>query len=833
MLQDIRLAIRLLLKNRGFTAIVLATLGLAVAANTVVFSIVHAILFRPLPFPEPERLLQVNTESPFEEPGDWGLSWFEYADVRTHARTLESVGAWDIGDANLTAGERSVVVTAAKVTSTFLPTLGVRPMFGRLFDAGEDVPGDPTVTTFGYGGAHAVVLGYGIFQTAFGGDPSVVGRTVKIDALPVTVVGVMPRDFAFPERAQIWMPLAADPAKMQRAIHRLNVIGRLAPGAGIESARSEMAALMPVWAHEHPGEHQVDPVEHPIVFRHLQEQVTGPVRRALLTLQAAVAFVLLIACANISNLLLARTEARSAEIVVRSALGASRRRLARQFLTESLVLGVLGAVIGILCAMWALDLVVGFLPEGLPRAHEIRLDTTVLIYALTVAVGTSVVFGLTPIVHASGNLAGALRAAGQRTTSGRSHRLFRRVLIFAQVALAIDLVLGAGLMVRSLVRLQKSELGFDPRGLVTLTLQLPKKAYPTDDDVMAFWKRLQEGARSLPGVQSATLMDGLPPQRLPNSNSFQIVGRVAPAGREWIADSRQFAGDDYFSTMRIPLLRGRIFYDTDTETAPRVAIINEAMAKKYWADEDPIGKRIGFFSTSPPGEPPIEQTIVGVVADVKQHGVELPAGTELYLPLRQTLGWHHYVPGETFVRRTLHLVLRTDGDPRALLGTVRAYIASQDPDLPVARLQTMDHVVYETIAKPRFLTTLLACFAGVALMMAAIGIYGVMSYSVAQRTKELSIRMALGANAERLQRMLVLEGLQLAGTGVAVGLALAGLTTLAFRPWVSALLFEISGLDPATYAVVVAVTGCIAALASYLPARRATRIHPMTAMRHE
>ncbi|HWL86300.1 MAG TPA: ABC transporter permease [Polyangiaceae bacterium] len=830
MLQDIRLSIRLLLKNLGFTAVVIATLGLAVAANTVVFSIVNAILIRPLPFPEPGRLVQLNTKYPFQEPGNWELSWFEYVDVKREMHSLESAGAWDIGDANLTAGDRPVMVTAAKVTSNLLPLLGVRPMLGRFFDASEDVPGEPSVTSFGYGGARVVVLGYGTFKTVFGGDPNIVGRTVKIDALPVTVVGVMPRDFEFPERAQIWMPLAADASKMQRAVHRLNVIGRLAPCVGLERARAEMASRMPAWATAHPGEHQIDPVDHPIVFRPLQEEVVGSVRRALLTLQAAVVFVLLIACANISNLLLARTEARSSEIVVRVALGASRRRLARQFLTESVVLGLLGAAVGILCAAWGLDMVLGLLPEGVPRAHEIGLDTTVLAYAVAVAVATSLVFGLTPIVHAWRNLAGNLRAAA---TSSRSNRFFRRALILAQVALAIVLVIGAGLMIRSFVRLQKTDLGFDPRGLVTLNLQLPKKAYPTDDDVMAFWKRLLEGARSLPGVQSATLMDDLPPQRPPNSNTFEIVGRVPPPGREWIVDCRQFAGDDYFSTMRIPLVRGRLFDGTDTETAPKAVIINEAMARKYWSDEDPIGKRIRIFSTSAPGEPPIEQTIIGVVADVKQHGVDAPAGTELYLPIRQTLGWRHYVPGETFVRRTLYLVLRTDGDPRSLLASVRAYVASRDADLAIARLQTMDHVVYDTIAKPRFVMTLLTCFAGVALLMAAIGIYGVMSYSVAQRTKELSIRMVLGANAGRLQRMLVLEGLQLAAMGIAFGLAVACLATLALQQWISGLLFEVCGLDPITYAVVVAVTGGVTALASYLPARRATRIHPMTAMRHE
>ncbi|WP_394823954.1 ABC transporter permease [Pendulispora albinea] len=592
---------------------------------------------------------------------------------------------------------------------------------------------------------------------------------------------------------------------------------------------------MPAWAAAYQGMHTITPDLHPVAYRPLHEEVVGSVRLALLTLQVAVVFVLLIACANISNLLLARAEVRSSEIAVRVALGASRGRMARQFLTESLVLGVLGAGSGILCAMWGLDAVMALLPEGIPRASEIQLDTTVLAYAVAVAMGTSLVLGLTPIFHASGDLGGTLRAAGQRTTSSRGKQLFRRALILVQVALAIVLVTGAGLMIRSFVHIQKTELGFDPRGLVTLNLALPKKAYPTDADVMAFWNRLLEGARALPGVQGATLVEGLPPMRPINSNSFDIVGRVPPppTQKEWNVDYWQLTGDEYFSTMRVALVRGRLFDATDTETSPKVAIINEAMAREYWPDEDPIGKRIRATRQAPMGESPAEQTIIGIVADVKQAGLDNKAGTELYLPIRQTPGWHRQVAGETFVPRALYLVLRAEGDPRSLLASVRAYVASRDGGLPIAHLETMDRVVYDAIAKPRFLTTLLSFFAGVALLMAAIGIYGVMSYSVEQRTKELSIRMALGADAGRLQRMLVLEGMRLAVMGIAVGLVAAGGVTVALGHWFNRLLFEVSGLDPATYALVIVVTGGVAALASYIPARRATRVHPMAAMRHE
>ncbi|HWL87253.1 MAG TPA: ABC transporter permease, partial [Polyangiaceae bacterium] len=604
MLLDIRFAIRLLFKNLGFTAVAIVTLGLAVAANTVVFSIVNAILVRPLPFAEPSRLIQINTTYPKQWDALWDFSAPEYVELAREAHAFDSIGAWERDDVNLTGGDRPMAVNAAYTTASFLPTFGVAPMLGRLFEPSEDVPGDPSAAISGYGGTRAVILGYDLFATVFGGDRNIVGRTVRVNAMPATVVGVMPRGFDFPEQTQIWMPIGLDMSKikMTRGSHWLGVVGRLKRGVDLPAARAEMDLLMPAWAAEHTGEHTIEPGLHPIVLAPLQGELVGSVRLALLTLQTAVVFVLLIACANISNLLLARAEARSGEIAVRAALGASLRRMARQFLVESMVLGVAGAGVGTLLAMWGLDTVLALLPEGVPRAHEIRLDPTTLAYGVAVALGTSLVFGLTPILHARADLASTLRAAGQRTaTSNSGKRLFRRALILAQVALAIVLVTGAGLMIRSFVRLQKTDLGFDPRGMVTLELQLPKKAYPTDADVYAFWTRLREGAASLPGVTSATLARGLPPMRPMNANSFEIIGRVKPERTtEWSVDYWQTATDDYFSTLGIPLLRGRLFDASDREDSPKVIVINESMAKKYWPNEDPIGRRVRLTSFVPP-----------------------------------------------------------------------------------------------------------------------------------------------------------------------------------------------------------------------------------------
>ncbi len=544
---------------------------------------------------------------------------------------------------------------------------------------------------------------------------------------------------------------------------------------------------------------------------------------------------MLIACANISNLLLAWAEARSGEIAVRAALGASIPRMARQFLTESMVLGAAGAAVGIVLAMWGLDAVLALLPEGVPRAGEVHLDATVMAFAVAVGLGVSFLFGLTPILHARADLAKTLRAAGQRTaTSGRGKRLFQRALILAQIALAVVLVTGAGLMLRSFAHLQSTELGFDPRGMLTLNLQLPKKAYPTENDVYNFWKRLREGAANLPGVTSATVATGLPPQRDIDSNSFDVVGKVPPPElKEWNVDYWQIATNDYFSTMKIPLVRGRLFDGNDHENAPRVVVVNEAFAKKFFPGDDPIGQRLRLDTIHRPGELSPEQTIVGIVADVKQAGVDAKPGTEVYIPLQQTLTWRHWIAGQTFVPRSMYLILRTDGDPRALLPVVRGYIGSRDAGLPISQLSTMDHVIYDAIAKPRFITTLLGFFACLALLMAAIGVYGVMSYALEQRTKELSIRMALGADAGRLQKMLVLEGVRMAVIGIGFGLLATVVVTIGFGSWIAGLLYEVGGLDPVTYVLVVLIMLGAAVLASYLPARRATHVHPMTAMRHE
>jgi len=823
--QDVHYALRLLWKTPTFAVVAVLTLGLAIAANTVVFSVVNAVMLKPLPYRAPEQLVRIDTQFPTQGFDKFWTSGPEYLALARDSRSYEGLAAWTLSRANLTGGQEPIAAEAAAVTASFAPVLGVAPALGRFFDEAEDAPGDP----------RAIVISDALWRRTFGADPSIVGKTVHLEAIPVTVVGVMPKGFDFPRAGtDVWVPLRLDPKKARPSNHYLTLTGRLGPGVTEAAARAELKALGDAWHEADPKGHTIGP-KHPMVLASLKGDVIGPVRPALLTLEAAVLFVLLIACANISNLLLARAEARSGEIAVRAALGATQARLVRQFLTESMVLGLLGCGVGVAMASWGLDGVVALLPEGLPRAQEIAIDGSVLVFALGVSLMTSLVFGLSPILHARGNLGEALRGATQRAVGSGKKQLFRRALVVVEVGLAIVLVAGAGLMARSFARLSRVDVGFEPRGLVTLGFQLDPRTYPTDGDVDALLSRLRDGAAALPGVRSAALVSGTPPSRSVDANDFEIVGHVQamtdpPLG----IDYWQMMSEDGLTTLGAHLVAGRAIARTDTATTEPVVLVNEAFARKFFPGESALGKRIVITPGSTgQGNPDVVQTIVGVVGDIKNGGIDAKAGAEVFVPVHQTMLINHGPWEGVASARSMKLVVRTDGDPRALFGSLRAYVASVDAALPIANMQTMDRVVAESIAKPRFVATLLAVFAGIALLMAAIGIYGVMAYTVERRTSELGIRMALGASAAQLKTMLVTQGLGLAGTGVIVGLAAAFGLTVALDRWLSPLLFEIGSLDPATYAVTAPLMIAVAAFACWVPARRATRIHPMAALRHE
>lgn len=816
--QDAAYALRLLVKAPTFAVVAVLTLGLAIAANTVVFSVVNAVMLRPLPYRAPEQLVRVDSQFPSQGFDKFWVSAPEYLALVKEARSYEAIAAWTFDRVNVTGGQEPIAAEAVATTANFASVLGVSPTLGRFFDASEDTPGDPRV----------IVISDSLWRRTFGADPGIVGKTMRLDAVPVTVLGVMPKGFDFPRAGtDAWVPLRIDPKKAVPYNHYLTLTGRLGPGVDAAAARAELVSLGNAWHEADPNGHTIAPM-HPLVLAALTDDLVGPVRPALVTLEAAVLFVLLIACANISNLLLARAEARSGEIAIRAALGATPLRLARQFLTESLVLGLLGGAAGVAMASWGLDAVVALLPEGMPRAKEIALDGSVLLFALAVSAATSLVFGLAPILHARGNLGQALRGATQRSVGSGRKQLFRRALVVIEVGLAIVLVAGAGIMTRSFAHLARVDAGFDPRGLVTLDFQLDPRTYPKDEDVDAFVTRLRDGAAALPGVRSAALVYGAPPSRPVVANDFEIVGRMRAKNEPpFIIDHWQGMSEEGLSTLGARLVLGRTIERTDVTTTEPVVLVNEAFVRKYFPSESALGKRI-VVSPGSGGKdkPDIVHTIVGVVADIKNSGLDAKVGTEVFIPVHQAslIG---------FTPRQLKLVVRTDGDPRALFGAMRAYVASADPTLPIAHLQTMDGVVAESIAKPRFVATLLGVFAGIALLMAAIGIYGVMAYTVERRTSELGIRMALGASAGQVKTMLVAQGLGLAGVGVLVGLASAVALTAALNRWLTPLLFEVGSFDLAPYAVTAPLMIAVAALACWIPSRRATRIHPMAALRHE
>jgi putative ABC transport system permease protein len=807
LLQDVRFGIRLLLRTPVVTLVAVVTLALGIGANTAIFSVVHAVVIRPLPYPRSESLVQLYTQFARMGFDRFWLSAPEYRELAAQSRAYESIGGYQVAGAPVLGGETPVRAVTAYATATLLPTIGVPPLLGRYFTAEEDVVDAP----------QAVVLGYGLWQRSFGADPLVIGRTIRVDSSMVRVVGVMPRGFDFPgDGVELWVPIGLRP-DANRGGHFLSVIGRLKPAVTPDQARAELDGLMAGWKGLHP--HSIDPSDHRMVLHPLQGEMVGAVRAPLYVLQGAVLFVLLIACANISNLLLARAEARSREIAIRMALGAGRRRLVRQLLTESAILGLLGGTLGLVLAYFGLSVMMALVPQNAPRMQEVRINGVVLLFTVVSALATSVVFGLAPIFHARGqDFRGAL-AAGGRTTGSLSRQRFRRAMVVVQMALAVVLVVGSGLMIRSFMRLQRVDLGFDPTRLLTLQIELPEKDYPTTEGVLALWTGVEQRLAALPGARGVTLMTGLPPNRRINANDVVFEGRTPTRdGPVWNVDYWQTVCDDYFQVMGIRIVEGRAFEPPDGPQGAKVVLINQSMAHRFWPGESPLGRRVRQGGPDTPW-----QTVVGVVADVKQQGVESPTGTEIYFPMRQV---QYGRPA-----RLMNIVMRAEADPRALVGGLRRAVAEIDPRLAIARLRTMDDVLYDAVARPRFLATLLGILSGLALTLAAIGIYGVMSYSVAQRTHELGIRMALGAERRRVLRLVLGQGLWLATVGIALGFAATVLLNLVLTRTLGSLLFQVGRFDPFTLGGVAALMVLVAALACFAPAHRATRVDPMAALR--
>ncbi len=820
--QDVRYALRTLRKAPGFTTVAVLTLALGIGANTAMFSVVNAVILQPLAYPHPEQLRFLTTR--FERQGGEQVSASvpEYVELTEINQSFSVVGAFTTGEVNLAALGRPRRVTRATVNAELLETLAVQPAHGRWFRRDETRANGPAL----------VILSHELWLSAFGAREDIVGRTIELDGVTREVVGVMPAGFDLMDnRVDVWLPLQLAPALRQfRESHFLNVLGRLKEGVTPEQAEAELAALVASWGQRAGvSGHVFTPGDHVMQMEPLQDEIVGSARRALWMLQAAVAFVLLIACANLANLLLARAETRRRELAVRVALGAGRRRLLAQFMAEGVVLSLVGGAIGLALAWAGLRALMVAYPNGLPRVADIAIDPAVLGFTLLVSVVTGVAFGLAPLVHLFSEAPSRLLNERSKGGATGARHAVRRALVATEVALAVVLVVGAGLMFRTVVNLMNVDAGFDRSRLVTFGVALPASTYPTFDQRVRLYQHLMDRFEAMPGVQRVSAVSGLPPLREVNGFGTDIEGYTPPpeAPREQV-DYYQTATIGYFEAMGIPMVGGRAFNDTDRIGAP-VAIVNEAFARRFWKNLDPIGRRVKpRFGDQTPWV-----TVIGVAKDVKQSGVDQATGTELYFLLEQL---PHIFPtiagprlGDWSHDGSMSIVLRTALPMATLQPAIASAVREADPSLPIIRLRPMDEVVSGSLSRPRMLMHLFGGFAALALLLAAIGTYGVLSYLVTERRREIGIRMALGAKREAVLRSVMAYGLKLTSIGLAAGLAVA----LALTRLMETLLFEVRPTDPATLVSVAAVITFVAIIACLVPAHRATRFDPIAALREE
>ncbi|HEX6904594.1 MAG TPA: ABC transporter permease [Thermoanaerobaculia bacterium] len=800
--QDLRYGIRQLGKSPGFTLVAVLTLALGIGATTAIFSVVYGAVIRPLPWKEPERLVRLFFLSP-EGERHGAFSPANFLDLRAQSKTLSGVTAITNATLNLSGGgaepER---LPGARVSANYFEVMGMRPMAGRTFAPDEDQPGAQRVA----------VISEELWRRRFGGDPEMIGRILTLNGEPHTVVGILARGTQLPSGADAWVPLAFTPDEVERrGAVWFGAFGRLAPGATLERATAEGSLIARRLAKQYPDANAG--YLETMTFEPLQESLIGPSRKPLLLLLGAVSFVLLIACVNVANLLLVRAASRQGEIVIRSALGAGRSRIVRQLLTESVVLALAGGAAGVALAFWATRALVKLAPAGVPRLEELGIDSTALLFALGVSLLTGVLFGLAPALQTSRtDLSAALRE-GTRGSKGKGGTRARSLLVVAEMALAVVLLAGAGLLIRSFALLQGVKTGFDQQGVVTFNLELPTAKYSEEEKLRSFTAALTERLARLPGVESAgATVSGLPFDGGEDVLTFSVEGRPpAPPGKE---DSMIIgtATPDYFKTLGIPVVRGRAFLPQDRAGAPGAMVINEAAARRFFPHQNPLGQRVTIGARDAKSS-----EIVGVVADFKQDELEREVEPQMFLPYDQ-LPWE-----------SLAVVLRSSQEAQALAPAIRTAVRELDPDLPLYGLQSMDELVAKSTAPSRFYMLLLGGFAFISLVLAAVGIYGVIAYAVRQRTQEIGIRIALGATGDRVLRMVVGQGLALAGVGALLGLLGALYATRGMQ----SLLFEVSASDPTIYVGVALVLVAVAAVASYLPARRAARTDPQLVLRGE
>jgi putative ABC transport system permease protein len=791
----------MLFKNPGFSLIAIITLALGIGANAAIFSVVNAVLLRPLPFKDPDRLMMIR-ETKLPQFPEFAVASGNFLDWKKQATVFEQLVAFRFSSFNLIGAGDPERLSGYSVSEGFFSMLGAPPQLGRDFLAEEYQPGRSNV----------VILSNGVWQSRFGGDPKVLGQAITLDGQSYNIVGVMPASFAFGGReAGLWTPQAFTAQHAQNhGGHSFAAMGRLKPGVTVDQARSEMVAIAGRLAAQYPDVNTGWSVK----IMPILEFTVRSIKPALVVLLGAVAFVLLIACANVANLLLARAAGRQKEIAIRTAMGAGRSRIARQLLTESMLLAFVGGVAGLLLAKWGMDLLLKLAPQGLPRMGDVSLDGRALAFTAAITLLTGMVFGLVPALQSSKpNLNETMKDAGRGSTEGGRRQRIRGALVVLEVASALVLLVGAGLMIKSFWRLLQVDPGFNPENALTLSVALPRSKYPEEVRQIAFFQQLLEKVKNLPGAQAAGASNVLP---LADDFvlGFDVQGRPPlPPG---VGQSTNFysVSADYFKAMGIPLLRGRLLTERDTKDSPHVAVVNETMAKKIFPDEDPIGKRITFDRRD---NNPDWYEIVGVVGDVKHYGLDQTTTLQTYEPFTQ----------QTF--SSMSLVVRTAGDPTQATAAIRNAVLELDKDQPIANIKTLEQLVSTSIAQQKFSMSLLGVFAAVALALAAVGIYGVLSYAVTQRTHEIGIRMALGAGRRDVLRLVVGQGMRLTLIGVSVGLVAA----LALTRLMSTMLFGVSVTDPLTFSSIALLLAAIALLACWIPARRAAKVDPMVALRCE